>query len=78
MKNTFLIYVEKDSPEKGLRIASKAEWKQIMNDNKELPSEQKRYFIKDCIDDGSDIDGEQLLKLVLKERYAPYAQIALF
>lgn len=56
MKNTFLIYVEKDSPEKGLRIASKTEWKQIMNDNKELPSEQKRYFIKDCIDDGSDID----------------------
>ena len=61
MKNTFLIYVEKDSPEKGLRIASKTEWKQIMNDNKELPSEQKRYFIKDCIDDGSDICVKQEL-----------------
>ena len=39
-----------------LAIASKSEWISITLQNRSLPADKRRYFISDCIVDGSDMD----------------------
>ena len=56
MKATYLIRkVGADGSEK-LAIGTRAEWRIIRERNKELPSEQKRYFILDCIEEADGLD----------------------
>lgn len=51
LKTTFLVRKIKDDAKSGLVRVSAAEWTKILKENKNLPTEQKRYFIIDCIDD---------------------------
>lgn len=39
-----------------LRVATKEEWNRIMAENRTLPREQRRFFIRDCIEDCEVID----------------------
>ena len=54
MRKTYLIF-EDDRTGGKLRTATKEEWKQIMDRNKENPS-LRRYFIEDIIIDGWEVD----------------------
>ena len=54
MRKTYLIF-EDDRTGGKLRTATKGEWKQIMDRNKENPS-LRRYFIEDIIIDGWEVD----------------------
>lgn len=56
MKNTYLVYKDVNAEEKELVVATPQEWHSIMEENKRLPREQRRFFIKDCISDFEDID----------------------
>lgn len=56
MRITYLVFKDADIVKKELVVATATEWKKIMNDNRTLPKEQRRYFIKDCICDGGDPD----------------------
>ena len=47
MKNTFLVLNDPKNRKSGLRVATLAEWDQILKANKELPREQRRFFIAD-------------------------------
>lgn len=56
MKNTYLVYKDVNAEEKELVVATPQEWHNIMEENKRLPREQRRFFIKDCINDFDEID----------------------
>ena len=56
MKNTFLVLNDPKNPKSGLRVATLAEWDQILKANKELPREQRRFFIADSFEDCGEID----------------------
>lgn len=56
MKNTYLVYKDVTAEKKELVVATPQEWHSIMEENKRLPREQRRFFIKDCISDFDDID----------------------
>lgn len=53
MKTTFLVYKDINADKKELRIATHDEWDAILKANKGLPIEQRRFFIKDCINEGT-------------------------
>lgn len=56
MKTTILVFNDLSEPEKGLRVASIPEWNRILKDNKSLPAEKRRVFIKDCFMDDKELD----------------------
>lgn len=55
MKNTYLIYKQVDGVQQ-LVAATQEEWNAIMKENRGLPTEKRRRFIKDCIEDGDELD----------------------
>lgn len=50
MKVTCLVYKEANSEKKELVVATREEWDEIMKKNRTLPREQRRFFIRDSID----------------------------
>lgn len=55
MRITYLVY-ENDQSGGKLRIATKEEWSRIMAENRGLPSEKRRYFIVDTIEESGELD----------------------
>lgn len=55
MRITYLVYENGQSGGK-LKVATKEEWSQIMDENRGLPCDKRRYFIEDTIDDFGEID----------------------
>ena len=55
MRITYLVYENAQNGRK-LRIATKEEWSQIMEENRGLPCDKRRYFIEDTIDDLGELD----------------------
>jgi len=56
MKTTCLIYKDVNADKKELRVASKQEWDEILKNNRGLSTEQRRYFIRDCIAEADELD----------------------
>ena len=56
MKTTYLINKQHPDGTVRLSVADRAEWLAVVKANKHLPLERQRYFIRDCISDGSDLD----------------------
>ncbi len=56
MKTTYLIKKKQEDGSVCLSVASAAEWLAVVDANKQLPAEQRRYFILDYIADGNDLD----------------------
>ncbi len=52
MKSTYLVFDNMGQ----LRVAAKEEWNEIMERNRTLPREQRRFFIQDCIEDCGILD----------------------
>ena len=55
MKNTYLIYKQNNGIRQ-LVTATQEEWNAILKENKRLPLGDRRHFIKDCIEDGDEVD----------------------
>jgi len=56
MKITYLVKKQQEDGSMRLAVVSHQEWRVVVEKNKTLPAEQKRYFILDYILDGSDMD----------------------
>ena len=56
MKITYLINKPQADGSIRLSIADREEWQAVVKVNKQVPLELQRYFIRDCIADGSDLD----------------------
>lgn len=56
MKTTYLMNKPQADGTVQLSIVGYEEWLAVVKANKYLPLEQQRYFIRDCIADGSDLD----------------------
>ena len=56
MKITYLIKKETNSGDASLIEVTKEEWLEIIKQNENLPKDQQRYFIRDVITEGSDLD----------------------
>lgn len=56
MKTTYLINKPQAGGSVQLSISNREEWQAVVRANKQLPSEQRRYFILDYIKDGTDLD----------------------
>jgi len=56
MKITYLVKKKQEDGSMRLAVVSHQEWRAVVEKNKTLPAEQKRYFILDYIPDGSDMD----------------------
>ena len=56
MKNTFLVLNDPCNKDSGLHVASIKEWNQILETNRTLPRDQRRFFIKDSFEDCGEID----------------------
>ena len=56
MKIIYLINQVQPDGSTGLSVVTTAEWQSIVQANKKLPLEQRRYFIRDCIADGDTLD----------------------
>ena len=54
MKVTYLVF--ENGIGSALRVATKEEWDRIMEDNRGISTDKRRYFIKDCFEDGNTID----------------------
>ncbi len=67
MKNTYLINKQQKDGTTALCIATIEEWLAVVNSNRNLPTEQRRYFIADCIEEGKDID-----RMIIEVTYAEY------
>ena len=55
MKTTYLVYKQVDGVRQ-LTTATQEEWDAIMKGNRGLPVEQRRLFMKDCFEDGDELD----------------------
>ena len=53
---TYLINKQQTDGTVRLSVADHAEWLAVVKANRELPAEQRRYFIVDYIKDGTDLD----------------------
>ena len=53
---TYLINKQQTDGIIRLSVADRAEWLAVVRANRELPTEQRRYFIVDYIKDGTDLD----------------------
>lgn len=67
MKTTFLINKPQKDGTTALCTATAEEWIAVVNGNRNLPTEQRRYFIADCIEEGKDID-----RMIIEVPYAEY------
>ena len=56
MKITYLVRKTQPNGSVALEIASKAEWDTILKANKGLPTQERRLFIKDTINDAGEKD----------------------
>ncbi len=56
MKNTFLMNKTQEDGSVILCTATAEEWLAVVKENHNLPPEQRRYFIADCIEDAGTID----------------------
>ena len=56
MKNTFLVLNDPKDPKSGLRVATPAEWDQILKANRGAAQNERRYFICDCFEDCGELD----------------------
>lgn len=55
MKTTYLIYKQVDGVRQ-LTPATQEEWDAILKENRQLPLENRRRFMKDCFEDGDELD----------------------
>lgn len=55
MKTTYLIYKQIDGTQQLVK-ATQEEWNAILDANKGLSMKERRLFIKDCFDDGKELD----------------------
>lgn len=55
MKFTYLVYKQVNGVRQ-LAAATQEEWDTILKENRRLPLELRRRFIKDCIEDGDEVD----------------------
>ena len=55
MKTTYLIYKQVDGVRQ-LVVATQEEWDAILKENRLLPLSERRRFMKDCFEDGDDLD----------------------
>lgn len=55
MKTTYLVYKQVDGTRQ-LVAATQEEWDAILKENRHLPLSERRRFMKDCIEDGDDLD----------------------
>ena len=55
MKTTYLVYKQVDGVRQ-LVAATQEEWDAIMKGNRGLPMGQRRCFMKDCFEDGDELD----------------------
>lgn len=55
MKTTYLIYKQINGIRQ-LTVATQAEWDTILKENKQLPLSEQRRFMKDCFEDGGELD----------------------
>ncbi|OUN99650.1 hypothetical protein B5F98_00260 [Pseudoflavonifractor sp. An44] len=53
MKTTYLVF---DKETGNLRVAGRSEWNRIMEENRRLPRDKRRFFIEDRIDAGKELD----------------------
>lgn len=55
MKATYLVYKQIDGIRQ-LVVATQEEWDAILKENRGLPMNQRRCFMKDCFEDGDELD----------------------
>ena len=55
MKTTYLVYKQVNGACQ-LAVATQEEWDAILKENRQMPSEKRRRFIKDCFEDGNELD----------------------
>lgn len=55
MKTTYLVYKQANG-DRRLAAATQEEWNAILKENRRLPPERRRRFIKDCFEDGEELD----------------------
>ena len=55
MRNTYLVYKQLNGVRQ-LVTATQEEWDAILKGNRLLPLSERRRFIKDCIEDGDELD----------------------
>lgn len=55
MKTTYLVYQQVNGIRQ-LVTATREEWDAILKENRSLPLSERRYFIKDCFEDGDELD----------------------
>lgn len=67
MKNTYLINKPQKDGTMALCTATVEEWIAAVNSNRNLPTNQRRYFIADCIEDGKEID-----RMIIEVPYTEY------
>ena len=67
MKNTYLINKPQKDGRTALCTATAEEWLAAVSSNRNLPTERRRYFIADCIEDGKEID-----RIVIEVDYDEY------
>ena len=68
-KTTYLINKTQEDGSIGLAVVSSAEWAAIVRLNKQLPTNQRRYFIVDYIVEPHEID-----RMVIETSYADYSR----
>ena len=69
MKNTYLLQKLREDGTSELVEATAAEWKKAITMNRHLPSEMRKHFIVDCIEDGNDID-----RMVIEVSYEKFKE----
>ena len=67
MGKTYLLNKPQKDGTTALSTATKEEWIAAVKGNKNLPTEQRRYFIVDCIEEGNDID-----RMIIEVSYDEY------
>ncbi len=55
MKTTYLVYKQVNGVRQ-LTTATQAEWDAILKENRQLPLSEQRRFMKDCFEDGGELD----------------------
>ena len=55
MKTTYLVYKQVNGVLQ-LAAATQEEWDAILKENRQMPAEKRRRFIKDCFEDGDELD----------------------
>lgn len=69
MKITYLAYTKQPDKSTRLSVVSYDEWKQVVQKNRMLPAEKRRYFVTDCFQ-----DADTLVCMVIETSYEEYRQ----